>query len=374
MITPLLLVIAYRYNVLRLLGMPEARWIIIGLHLFLLLVIGMHQGVLVDKEALKYTGCARDVLAGDFHDLFGNYLKYAAYILFLLPFVALDSLWLAILAQIIIGVIAAEALGRWTERSSGNVGLGRLAMALFLLCPLIQTWTLSLYTEYFFTCVVILFLERIDREPQLTPSLLALGLITLIGRPTGILFAGPAFVWIIREHLPTPIRPWLLPLTGTAIILLALDVPRIEHAQLAPIAAGQVIAGVGGIGADDFNGHTIGAAQRYLVDHAGLTEWGHITLRRLTSLFTLTRPYFSLAHNTVNAIFFALYPLAIVGLWRSWGQTRVRLVLALVVFNGALVALTHDEWSGRFVVPLLPWLIALAVLALGELGVRRPRR
>lgn len=374
MITPLLLVIAYRYNVLRLLGMPEARWIIIGLHLVLLLVIGMHQGVLVDKEALKYIGCAREVLAGDIHDLFGNYLKYAAYILFLLPFVALDSLWLAILAQVVIGIIAAEALGRWTERSSGNVGLGRIAMALFLLCPLIQTWTLSLYTEYLFTCSVILLIERLDREPQLTPSLLALGLITLFGRPTGILFVGPAFAWVLREQLPTPIRPWLLPFMGIAIILLALGVPRIEHAQLAPIAAGQVIAGVGGIGAADFKGHTIGAAQRYLADHVGWTEWGHITLRRLTSLFTFTRPYFSLAHNAVNAVFLALFPLAIIGLWRSWGQDRVRLVLALIVFNGALVALTHDEWSGRFVVPLLPWLIALAVLALGELGVRRSRR
>ncbi|MGV3638374.1 MAG: hypothetical protein ACO1NQ_12110, partial [Flavobacteriales bacterium] len=64
LITPLLLVIAYRYHVLRLLGMPQARWLIIGLHLVLLAVIGMHQGVLVDKEALKYSGCARDVLAG----------------------------------------------------------------------------------------------------------------------------------------------------------------------------------------------------------------------------------------------------------------------------------------------------------------------
>ena len=366
MITPLLLVIAYRYNVLRLLGMPAARWIIIGLHLALLLVIGMQQGVLVDKEALKYSGCARDVLAGDFHDLLGNYLKYAAYILFLVPFVALDSLWLAIASQIVIGIVAAEALGRWTERSSGNLGLGRLAMAVFLLCPLIQTWALALYTEHLFTCSVILFIERLDREHRLTPPVIALGLITLFGRPTGVLFVIPAIAWRLLERLPAPMRAWLVPLTGAAILIFALVVPRIEHAQLAPIAAGQVIAGVGGMGAEDLQGHTIGAAQRYLVHRVGWMEWGQLTLRRIISLFTLTRPYFSPVHNVVNAVFFALYPLAVIGLWRSWRQDRVRSVLALILLNGALVALTHDEWSGRFVVPLLPWIIALAVLAFGE--------
>lgn len=366
MITPLLLVIAYRYTVLRLLGMPGARYVLIGLHLTLLLVIGMQQGVLVDKEALKYSGCTRDVLAGDFHDLFGNYLKYAAYILFLVPFVALDSLWLAIAAQIVIGIIAAEALGRWVERSSGNVGIGRLAMALFLLCPLIQTWTLALYTEHLFTCSAILFIERLDREHRPTPSLIALGLITLFARPTGMLFVMPAIAWRLRERLSAPLRAWLLPFTGTTVLLFALTVPRIEHAQLAPIATGEVIAGVGGLGADDFQGHTIGDAQRYLVHHVGWMEWGRITLRRIISLFTLTRPYFSPVHNVVNAVFFALYPLAIIGLRRSWRQHRVRFVLALILLNGALVALTHDEWSGRFVVPLLPWLIALAVLAFAE--------
>lgn len=366
MITPLLLVIAYRYNVLRLLGMPAARWIIIGLHLAMLLVIGMQQGVLVDKEALKYSGCARDVLAGDFHDLFGNYLKYATYILFLVPFVALDSLWLAIASQIVIGIVAAEALGRWTERSSGNLGLGRLAMAIFLLCPLIQTWALALYTEHLFTCSVILFIEQLDREHRLTPPMIALGLITLFGRPTGVLFVIPAIAWRLRERLPAPMRAWLVPFTGAAILIFALAVLRIEHAQLAPIAAGQVIAGVGGMGADDLQGHTIGAAQRYLVHHVGWMEWGRITLRRISSLFTLTRPYFSTLHNVVNAVFFALYPLAVIGLWRSWRQDRVRSVLAVILLNSALVALTHDEWSGRFVVPLLPWIIALAVLAFAE--------
>ncbi|MGV3637715.1 MAG: hypothetical protein ACO1NQ_08725, partial [Flavobacteriales bacterium] len=301
----------------------------------------------------------------DFRDLLGNYLKYAAYILFLVPFVALDSLWLAISAQVVVGIAAAEALGRWVERASGNVGLGRLAMALFLLCPLIQTWTLALYTEYFFTCLAVLFVERMDRDQRATTNVIVLGLITLFARPVGLFVVVPVGMQLLRDRLPARSRPWLMPAAGAALILFALGVPRIEHAQLAPIASGQVIAGIGGLGTQNFHGHTIGAAQGYLVDRVGLWEWGRITLRRTVSLFTLTRPHFSMVHNAVNAVFFVLYPLAIIGLWRSWHQQRVRLVLALIVSITTLVALTHDEWSGRFVVPLLPWLLALALLALG---------
>jgi len=60
------------------LGSSRARWVIVGLHLLFLLGIFLHQGIHSDKEALKYLGCAQDVLHGDFTDLLGNYLKYGA--------------------------------------------------------------------------------------------------------------------------------------------------------------------------------------------------------------------------------------------------------------------------------------------------------
>jgi hypothetical protein len=38
----------------------------------------------------------------------------------------------------------------------------------------------------------------------------------------------------------------------------------------------------------------------------------------------------------------------------------------MLLLHTLLVGLTHDEWSGRFVVPLLPWVILLALLLLGK--------
>ena len=364
MITPLLLVIGRFYPILRQLALPHTRWIIIGLHLLLLASIGLQQGVLVDKEALKYTGCASDVLHGDFADLSGSYLKYAGYILFLLPFVALDNLWLAVIGQIIMGVVASEALARYAERLTGNVALGRIAMALFLLCPLVQVWALALYTEYFFTCMVILFVERLDRVPQVDATTIGVGVLAFFARPVGLFFVVPALFWRLRARVSKPFSRWFFMVACAMLLVVATTVPHIAAPQLEPIASGQVIAGVDGVSTEGFTGATIADAHHYLVDRVGLTEWIRITLRRTASLFNLTRPWFSNGHNAINALFFALYPLALLGIVRWWKSERVRLLLAILALNIAIVGLTHDEWSGRFVAPLLPWVIVLACVSL----------
>lgn len=355
------MVIDRLYSALHQLSLPRTRWIIIGLYLLLLTAIGMEQGILTDKEALKYIGCAKDVLSGDFTDLTGNYLKYGAYVLFLLPFVAVGKVWLAIVVQVLFGILAAEALARFAERSTGNVGLGRLAMALFLLCPLIQSWTLALYTEHFFTCMAILFVERSDRADGVTPLVIALGIIALFARPIGLFFVAPTLLWKWCDRSPGALKPWLMPVGCSVLFLFAVSVPRIAPAQLAPIASGQVIAGMGGGDTAGFEGNTILDAQRHLFGQLGSVGWAKITLYRIGSLFTLTRPSYSAMHNGLNAVFYLLYPFALYGLWHWRKNRRVQLVFIVLLLNSLLVALTHDEWSGRFMVPLFPWIIVLAV-------------
>lgn len=353
--------IARSYHALHLLAQPRTRWVIIGLHVLLLAALGAQQGLLVDKEALKYTGCAQAVLQGDLHDLGGNYLKYAAYVLFLVPFVAVGKVWPVIVAQVLLGIIASEALARLTERATGNMGLGRLAMALFLLCPLVQQWTLALYTEHFFTCVSVLFLERLDRHRRPTAAVITLGLLTLFARPVGMFFVAPAMLWIHRDRVPTVLRPWLLPVGCALLFAFAFFIPPVKTAQLAPIATGQVIAGLGGTGSPGPFGTTLANAQAHLFADVGPWEWLRITYQRALSLFTLTRAYYSPLHNGLAAIWYLLYPLALLGLVRWYRRPLVAMASTILGLNVLLVALTHDEWSGRFLVPLLPCIILFAV-------------
>ena len=322
-----------------------------------------HQGIHADKEALKYIGCAEAVLQGDLTDLTGNYLKYAGYVAFLLPFVAIGEPLLAVLAQVVLGIIAARALGRLTSRIAGSASLGHLSMALFLLCPLIQTWTLALYTEHFFLCMSVLFLERIERSDRKDPGVLFLGVVTMATRPVGMMFVVPALLWKWTTSSTTIIRNRMLVIGPMLLLIAAISIPRIGSPQLEPIASGQVVAGVGGTDATGFDGRTILDAQRFLLGRTSLGEWSMITLQRMASLFTLTRPYFSTEHNAVNGLFYALYPLALVGLWRSRHDDRIHLLIVALLLNAFLAGLTHDEWSGRFIVPLIPHLIVLACSA-----------
>jgi hypothetical protein len=348
---------------LALLAHPSARWVIVTLHLVFLFALYDHQGILEDKEALKYIGCAEDVLHGDLSDLTGNYLKYGSYVLFLIPFVAIGTPELAIAAQIVLGIMAAWALARWTQRQTRSQGAGAVAMAVLLLAYPIQSWALALYTEYFFTSITLLFLERITRHgrPDIWTYLLAL--IVLTARPVGLLFVATAFIWKLDRKADARNRRGILVLGSIGVLLVAILIPGIEHPQLAPIAERHVIAGVPSADGPttEFEGTSIASAQAHLLRHMPLGDWLVLTLQRMASLFTLHRPWYSNAHNLLIAPLYALYPLALFAVFRRTDRDRdllVQIVLTYAVFIG----LTHDEWSGRFLVPLIPIIILLAVL------------
>lgn len=348
------------------------RWIILGAHFLFLIGIYLHQGILTDKEAVKYLGCAAEVLHGDFHDLTGNYLKYGAYILFLLPFVAVGLPSLAVVAHIALGIAAAFALSRIVQRVTGSKGLGSMAMAILLICYPVQVWTLALYTESFFTSMGILFVVRFTRDKQLDPWTIFLALLTLFARPIGMLFVGPAFIWKWTNTLPSRTRIAARSIGYAMVFSAAVFLPGIERAQLAPIVEAHVIAGIpeDPRAMEDFTGNSIADAQVFLLQHHGVIGWLDLAVRRMGSLFTLHRPYYSMGHNLAAGIYYILYPLALIGLWRWRKESFVGLIVAVLLLNTLLIGLTHDEWSGRFLVPLLPWLIVLSALSLDK----RPRQ
>ncbi len=343
---------------------PYARRVIVGLHVLFLVALYFHQGIHSDKEALKYLGCAGDILQGDFTDLFGTYLKYSGYVLFLVPFVAIGVPPLAVLVQMILGILAALALANMVERASGSKVSGTIAMALLLFCYPVQVWTLALYTESFFTSMTLLFLDRATRRDVPTYAIILLGVITILSRPVGMLFVGPVMIHkffyrfrtIAFWHLRWPIYVLLL--------LVAINIPGIPRPQLEPIVDAHVIAGVTeGPGAmDGFSGSSIISAQRSLLDRLTFQEWIGLMGRRAFSLLNPFRSYYSRTHNLLAGTVILLYPFALLGIFR-WCRDEVgELLLVPLMLNIALVGLTHDEWSGRFLAPLLPLVIALAVM------------
>jgi hypothetical protein len=232
----------------------------------------------------------------------------------------------------------------------------------------VQQWTLALYTESFFTSMAILFVERITRAQRPDVWTIALAVITVFARPVGMLFVGPAIVWKATGSDAPKWSPGLRWPGYAAVLLVAISLPGIRAPQLEPIVDAHIIAGI----AEDpgalakFEGSSILAAQVFLLKRHGVRDWLWLGARRIASLYTLPRGYFSTVHNMLVGAWMLLYPLAIWGS-RSWHEhPQVRLVLVMLLLHTLLVGLTHDEWSGRFVVPLLPWVILLALLLLGK--------
>lgn len=351
------------------------RWVIGAAFVAVMILLVASGHVLADKEALKYVGCAQDVLRGDVHDLLGNYLKYGTYILFLMPFLAIGLSHWTVLAQALLALAAAFAAARMMERISDDRRSGDLAFVLMLVCIPLQQWVLALYTESFFASIAVLFLERITRPGRADVASIALGLVLVFARPVGMLFVGPALLWKLRDQVHMPF-PRMLRNAGYAIVLLvAISLPGIARDQLAPIVEGHVICGFPELpGAmDQFHGSSILDAQVSLFRHSPSYAIG-LFFRRVGSLFTLPRSYYSTAHNAFLAAYYALLVLALYGWWRWRSQAVVGLLVVALLLNTLLVGLTHDEWSGRFLVPLWPIIVIMAALGVWDLWTKRIAR
>lgn len=353
----------------------RSRWAIIALHLLFLALLAGQQGVLDDKEALKYIGAAQDLLNGDGTDLLGRYRAYGGYILFLVPFVAVGLPTLAVGAQIAMGIAAAMALDRLVVRYSGSRVAGRMAMAVYLLAHPIQQWTLSLYSEGLFVPLVVVFLERALRPGAARAPLALLALLTVFTRPTGILFVAPALL-LSRSGPCARAMPGVRWTATAALVPAMLFLPALNREQLAVVAGSHVICGMPEHGPDAalFAGRTLAEAQAFVVDRHEAAYWASLGLRRLASLFNPQRTYHSGMHNLLSALVLLLYPLALIGARHVRRSDALAVLSAALVLNALLIALTYDEWNGRFLAPLLPAIIFFAAIGARQLGaVLAPR-
>lgn len=351
-------------------------WWILATHALLLLGIFSIQGILADKEALKYLGCARDVLAGDLGgDLVHRYRWYATYILFLVPFVAMGMPYLAVAVQVGMGVWAAFTLRRIVLRLHGTPVQADLVFALFLLAYPVQTWTLALYSESFFVSLSVLFLGEGLRTDRPWPRLLLLTLLLTFARPVGIMFVAPVLAWRVSGRSRT-VTVWA---TGAAVLLALLLLPVLPMDQLRVVLEGHVIGGdpaypdAGAL----YHGRTLMGAQLQFMHEHGPDTWAWLVLQRTLWLFSLWRPYFSDLHNALTAPFVLLYPLAVLTLAGQWKRPFVQVLTAIILLNAAVVGLSYAEWNGRFLVPLLSVIMLLAVLSIPGwkgLGRHKPGR
>jgi hypothetical protein len=92
-------------------------------------------------------------------------------------------------------------------------------------------------------------------------------------------------------------------------------------------------------------------------------EFCRLCFKRFISFWSLTRSFYTSIHNWLLRLFFyPLYLFAIVGfvrLWNKYKQMATFCFITIAVFTLS-VMLTCDEWSSRFIMPILPIIIFFA--------------
>lgn len=349
-------------------------WWILAAHALLLFTIWWLQGILTDKEAMKYISCARDVLAGDLGgDLVHRYRMYATYILFLVPFTAIGIPSLAVPVQIGLGIGAAFMLRRCVLRLNGTTTQADLVFALFLLAYPLQIWTLALYSESFFVNLSILFLGAALRTDRSLLWLLPIAVLLIFARPVGILFVAPVLAWRVLKNSGRLriIGIWAM---SMAVMLAILFLPILPLDQLRVVVEGHAIGGIPKFpdAGTRFHGSTLASAQVQFIREHGLSTWAGLVLQRMAWFFSLWRPYFSNFHNAVSAPLVLLYPLALLTVVQRRKSSFVQVITASVLLNALVVCFTYAEWNGRFLMPLLPMIMLLAVFSVPSKNGMRP--
>lgn len=338
-------------------------------HFLFLFWLYRTQGIITDLEAEKYIGAAADLLRGDSHDLLHRYPGYGMYVLFLVPFTLLGDVRLAIVAQVMLGLWASWALRTLVLRLTGSKAWAQLGGALLLLSYVVQSWTLTLFSEPFISALGIVLIERATRPGERVPWLaIALMPVVLFARPIGILFVAPVAAYLLLRHRTLP--GWVLPVGAIALFILQLFIPMDRETVIVPIVQGEVVYGFPQWpgAAEKFDGRTIAAAQLELIHQHGIWVATKLAVQKALTFFHLTRPFFSTAHNVALVLHYPVYLFAAIGLFKPRGAEQ-NIALSVLALHVAVFALTYLEWHGRFMAPVWPLLLMLAMVG-GQRALR----
>jgi hypothetical protein len=182
-----------------------------------------------------------------------------------------------------------------------------------------------------------------DDEPSgrnFDAATLFLALLVLFSRPTGVLFVLPVLVWWLSSQIPG--SAITVRAGGVLALLIAMAfTPVLNREQLDVVVGSPVICGFPEHpeAVDLFQGNTLAAAQGHVIAEHGLMYWAGLVTRRSVSLLVPYRSYFSPVHNGLGLLLVLLYPLALIGLWRTWKEPMVQVITVVLVLNILLVAL-----------------------------------
>jgi len=337
-----------------------------------------HFGTMVSVDSEFYINNATSITLGEWpqnSDLL--YLTYSLLIA-LLQVLGLKATWIVVL-QVFMSAAAIFSLFRITQTISKNNLAPIVASILYILWFKFQQWNLIVYTDSLFanSVVVAIFLLINARSKISYLYVIIMVAFTALLRPMGIGFLIAIMSYflygrmVINKDKIIVKVVLLVVFVGVCLVILNEVLRDFVTSFLQSYTNAEIIYPGISIGIEKpENLNMPDETFQPLIQLLAFTVQNPFYMIKLSLLKAVIflghiKPYYSLFHNLIIGCF--LYPVYIFALKGARIMPKNRLYVFMMVFIGfqvLTISLTSENWDGRFLLPLLPWIFIISSLGI----------
>ena len=334
-----------------------------------------YLGIRSGSDTEVYVNAAHALLEGHFPE--GRLLWYSSYIVLLAAIFKLGGgLAQVVAVQIFLSGLAAIFLWGATDRLTKDARISCLSVFLYLAWFKIHQWNIFIYTESVFTSLAIIAFSSwvLSRKWWHYGLSTLFIIITFFTRPTGFSFVAG---WLIFGLATLPFNTrlkWAVAAIGLCISLLLLHFMLKDFVLIESYAKAEIIYPNISLGIRPPDELYIPAEERSTLERLLLfascnpVYFVKISMIKLLLFFGNVKPYFSVLHNLlIVLLLYPLYYFAVRG-YRNFPAQRPEkyFILGFILAQACTVMLTSENWDGRFLVPVLPFIFVLSAAGLNH--------
>lgn len=345
------------------------------LWLLLQAIVFFKTGVLASVDSDLYIGNASEILKGNLpqgREFF--YLSYS-FLLACLMHAGADVFWIA-LGQSFAGLTSVYAVYRLAERYGRMPLAGFLSALLYALWFKFQQWNLIIYTDALFAAMSVNGFYLLANSKRIYEKFFSLVVLafTAFLRPTGIGLIIAMAAFLLHPYLKRSHIGWHVAFGVAALVTLNGVLKEFVTSVLNSYAKAEVIYPDMPFLLTPPANITI-PSENYPPLVRLVLFWAYqplymlqLSTVKLLLFLAHAKPYYSVAHNLLIACFlYPCYAAAYVG-FRRLAHPAERLFIGLFIgFQVLTVSQTTENWDGRFLLPVLPWVFLLAGIAFASL-------
>lgn len=339
-----------------------------------------HFEMRVSVDSDLYIGIAKNLLNGELP--IGREILYASYgFLVAIPLAFGLNPEFVLVLHFAFAVSALICLYKLVFSITQNTKKAFVASLLYVLWFKFQQWNLIIYTDASFAHLVVIsiyFLHQVKSNLSLGLAFLLI-IFTAFIRPTGIGFLFAILAYFSFDWSQNVFRDKRkaigISLLGLVLFLLFLNFAMSHYIAwfIESYAKAEIIYPNESLFVEKptnlvfYEGNLPPILKLLLFFIQNPIYMFKITALKMALFIGHIKPYYSTAHNIFIASFlYPTYIFAVRGIFRFPKSKLKAFVITFLLFQILTVSFTSENWDGRFLLPLLPWIFLLASFGVGR--------